>query len=106
MDSIKSKVLRLAHQIVKRNNFSLSEAVKKAWQVIKLQTRLTSEKVSFTYRMLNGRICTVYGTLTGLEERTTSKEKRIQPIDQICYWDIFCNGFRSFVAGNLISINS
>lgn len=105
MDSIKSRVLRLAHQMIKRNNFSLSEAVKKAWQVIKLQTRLSSEKVSFTFRMLNGRICTTYGTLMGIAE-SKGNSKRVVPVDQICYWDVFCNGFRSFVAGNLISINS
>ncbi len=106
MSTIKSNVFRLAHQIVKRNGITLSEAVKKAWQVVKLQARLQSGKVSFTFKMLNGKICTAYGTLCNINYTPKTTMQKERPIDQIGYWDVFLNGFRSFVAGNLISINN
>lgn len=102
----KSKLFKLAHAIQERGSVeSFAKALTQAWKVLRLEMRLLTEKVAFTYRKVNGDFRNAYGTLA-IPNFTASAIGSGKCADQIAYWDEFAHGWRSFIAGNLVSVNS
>ncbi len=58
-----SEVFTLAWQFIKRNGFTLSEALKAAWTNIKVRTRMRDGIVKFYFQKVDGSIREAYGTL-------------------------------------------
>ena len=58
-----SEVMCLAWQMVKRNGYSMSEALKTAWLNIKLKAQMKERIVKFYFQKVDGSIREAYGTL-------------------------------------------
>ena len=58
-----SAIFTLAWQFVKKNGFTLSEALKVAWANFKLKIKMQAGIVKFHYYKVNGEIREAYGTL-------------------------------------------
>ena len=58
-----SEVMCLAWQMVKRNGYTMSEALKTAWTNIKLRAAMKERIVKFYFQKVDGSIREAYGTL-------------------------------------------
>ncbi len=97
-----SEVMSLAWQMVKRNGFSMSEALKVAWANIKLHAAMSFGIVRFYFRKVDGSIREAYGTLkpTLLPE---SKGTGRKPNDTVqTYFDTEVQEYRCFKKANVI----
>ena len=57
-----SEVMCLAWQMVKRNGYSMSEALKTAWMNIKLKAAMKERIVRFYFQKVDGSLREAYGT--------------------------------------------
>lgn len=57
------EVMNLAWQMVKKNGYSMSEALKTAWMNIKLKASMKERIVKFYFQKVDGSIREAYGTL-------------------------------------------
>ena len=58
-----SEIMSLAWQFVKRNGYTMSEALKTAWANMKLKVQMKHRIVRFYFRKIDGTIREAYGTL-------------------------------------------
>jgi len=97
------KVFTLAWQFVKRNGFTLSEALKTAWANIKLHTAMQTRIVKFYFRKVAGTTREAYGILQESVMPQTKGTGR-KPSDTLqTYYDTERQEFRSFKKANLLS---
>lgn len=97
-----SRVFSLAWQFVKRNGFSLSEALKKAWANIKLHAKMQKGIVKFYYQKVDGSVREAYGTLKAdLCPDTKDSGRKANPTLQT-YYDTERQEWRCFKVANLI----
>ena len=61
--SLMREVMRMAWQMVKKNGYSMSEALKTAWMNIKLKAAMKERIVKFYFQKVDGSIREAYGTL-------------------------------------------
>lgn len=98
------EVMRRAWQLVKVYGFSMAEAMKQSWKVLKLKEALKKGVVKFYYQKLNGEIRTAWGTLKeGLIPETKGTERKKNE-SLITYYDNEKQTFRSFKVANLIKV--
>lgn len=97
----KSQVMKMAHAIMGKLNTTFAEALKRAWQALKLQQSLREGRVEFSYLLKDGSVRKAVGTLN--PELFTSETKGTGngrywrwPITTMCYFDLEKNAFRSF----------
>ena len=98
-------IMSLAWQFVKRNGFTMSEALKCAWANMKLKSAMKQRIVKFYFKKVDGSIREAYGTLKesllppikGTESRKKSDTLQV-------YFDTEKNEYRSFKVANLIKI--
>lgn len=77
-----SEVMCLAWQMVKRNGYSMSEALKTAWMNIKLKAAMKERIVKFYFQKVDGSIREAYGTLKDSllpDSKGTDSRKRVTP---------------------------
>lgn len=99
-----AEVMNLAWQFVKRNGFSMSEALKVAWANIKLRMAMKSRIVKFYFLKINGEIREAYGTLrANLIGETTGTGRKANDAIQT-YWDTEKQEYRCFKKANLLRI--
>lgn len=98
------EVMALAWQFVKRNGFSMSEALKTAWANMKLMAQMKSKIVKFYFQKIDGSQRESYGTLKSELIPETGKSDRAKNDTVQCYYDTERQGWRSFKKANLISI--
>lgn len=97
-------VMSLAWQFVKRNGYTMSEALKCAWANIKLRAALNKRIVKFYFQKVNGEIREAYGTLkTELIPETKGDERKRNDTVQV-YFDTEKSEYRCFKKANLIKI--
>lgn len=97
------KVFTLAWQFVKRNGFTLSEALKTAWANVKLRTAMQVRIVKFYFRKVDGTTREAYGTLQA-DAMPQTKGTGRKPSDTLqTYFDTERQEFRSFKKANLLS---
>lgn len=72
-----SEVMCLAWQMVKRNGYSMSEALKTAWMNIKLKAAMKERIVRFYFQKVDGSLREAYGTLK--ENLLPEKQRHGQP---------------------------
>lgn len=99
------EVMSLAWQFVKRNGFSMSEALKVAWANLKLKSQMKSKIVKFYFKKVDGSVREAYGTLNEkLMPTITGTDKRAKNDTVQTYFDTERKEFRCYKKANLISI--
>ena len=99
-----SKIMRLAWQFVKRNGYTMAEALRTAWLNIKLRARMATAIVKFYYTKVDGTMREAYGTLNpALMPETKGVERKPNPTIQTYYDTEKCE-YRCFKVANLVSI--
>jgi len=98
-------IMTLAWQFVRRNGFTISEALKMAWQNFKLKAKMYSGIVKFYYQKISGEIREAFGTLNAnLIPATTGTDSRKKNDTVFVYYDTERQEYRCFKKANLISI--
>ena len=97
-------VMSLAWQFVKRNGYSMSEALKCAWANIKLRAALGKRIVKFYFQKVNGEIREAYGTLMSDRIPATGGDSRKRNDTVQVYFDTEKSEYRCFKKANLIRI--
>ena len=97
------EIMSLAWQFVKKNGFTMSEALKCAWANIRLRAQMQKHIVKFYFQKVDGSLREAYGTLKSemLPEITT--ERKTNDSLQV-YYDTERQAWRSFKRANLIKI--
>ena len=102
----KKQVFTLAWQFVKRNGYSISKALKTAWQNIKLKFAMSFKIVKFYFTKVDGTIREAYGTLSErlipaiVGTDTRKKNDTVQT-----YFDTEKSEWRCFKTANLVTNN-
>ena len=100
-----SEVMCLAWQMVKRNGYTMSEALKTAWTNIKLRAATKERIVKFYFQKVDGSIREAYGTLKDSllpDSKGTDNRKKSDTVQT--YFDTERGEFRCFKKANLIKI--
>lgn len=98
-----SRVFSLAWQFVKRNGFTLSEALKVAWANIKLHARMQLGIVKFYYQKVDGSLREAYGTLKSDLVPETKETGRKASITCQTYYDTERQEWRCYKLANLVT---
>lgn len=100
-----SEIMRMAWQFVKKNGFSMSEALKTAWMNIKLKTAMKERIVKFYFQKVDGSIREAYGTLKESllpENKGTDNRKKSDTVQ--VYFDTEKSEYRCYKVANLVRI--
>lgn len=98
------EVMTLAWQFVRKNGYSMSEALKTAWANFKLKSKMKTGIVRFYFRKVDGSVREAFGTLSEkLMPETKGTGKKANDTLQT-YFDTERGEFRSFKKANLVSI--
>ena len=99
-----SKIMRLAWQMVKRNGFTMSEALRTAWLNIKLRAKMVQGIVKFYFTKVDGSMREAYGTLNpSIMPETKGTERKPSPTTQTYYDTEKCE-YRCYKVANLVRI--
>lgn len=98
------EIMSLAWQLVKRNGFSMSEAMKCAWANMKLRTAMKQRIVKFYFKKVDGSVREAYGTLKENLIPATSGESRKKNDTVQVYFDTERQEYRCFKKANLLNI--
>lgn len=98
------RVMSLAWQFVKRNGYTMSEAMKVAWLNMKLKLAMTQRIVKFYYQKVSGEIREAYGTLKESIMPATQGTGRKANDTVFTYWDTERQEWRCFKKANLINV--
>ena len=101
---MKSQVFRLAWQFIKKNGYSLSEALRCAWANIKLRKQMAEKIVKFRFSKAYGTIREAYGTLMANMLPQSKGAGRKQNDAVQTYFDTEKGEYRCFKKANLIEI--
>ena len=97
-----TEVMNLAWQLVKRNGFTISEALKTAWANINLKIAMRLRIVKFYFTKVDGTIREAYGMLRADILPSTAQSNR-RPSDTVqIYYDTEKQEYRSFKKANLL----
>lgn len=97
------EVMQLAWQFVRKNGYSMSEALKAAWLNIKLKAALSKRVVKFYFQKVDGTIREAYGTLMSERIPATKGAKKTADACQV-YFDTEKDEWRCFKKANLVRI--
>lgn len=98
------EILNLAWQFVKKNGYTMSEAMKVAWANYKLKQAMKNKIVRFYYRKVSGEVREAFGSLRE-KLLPETKENGRKPNDTLfTYFDTEKGEYRSFKKANLLSI--
>ena len=97
------KVMQLAWQFVRKNGYTLSEALKVAWANVKLHTAMQTRIVKFYFQKVDGSLREAFGTLN---ERVVPQTQGTRKMNDTCqvYFDTEKSEWRCFKRANLIKI--
>lgn len=96
-------LMNLAWQMVKKNGYTMSEAMKVAWMNIKLRKAMAKGIVRFYFRKVDGTLREAFGTLKATLLPPTQGNKRNNPTIQT-YYDTEKEAWRCFKVANLNTI--
>ena len=99
-----SEIMSLAWQMVKRNGYTMSKALKTAWANIKLRAAMKQRIVKFYYRKIDGSLREAYGTLKESLLPPTQGSGRKTNCTLQTYFDTERQGWRCFKIANLVKI--
>ena len=98
------EILNLAWQFVRKNGYTMSEAMKVAWANYKLKQAMKNTIVRFYYRKVSGEIREAFGSLQDKLLPSTSGTGRKPNETLFTYFDTEKGEYRSFKKANLINI--
>ena len=99
------KIMNLAWQFVKRNGFTLSDALKKAWMNFKLKAMLLKGIVKFYYQKVDGSMREAFGTLkSSLMPPIQGDDRRLKNPTVQVYFDTERQEWRCYKVANLARI--
>ena len=99
------EVMQLAHQFIRKNGMSLSEALKTAWVNTKLKAAMKSRIVKFYFVKVSGEIREAYGSLAeGVIPALQGESSRKQNETCQTYYDCEKEAWRCFKKANLLRI--
>lgn len=100
-----SEIMKLAWQFVRKNGYTMAEALKCAWANIKLKTAMKDRIVKFYFQKVDGSVREAFGTLKeALLPPTTGVENRKRSETVQVYFDTEKSEYRCFKKANLIKI--
>lgn len=100
-----SRVMNLAWQFIRRNGYTMSEALKIAWANIKLKAAMKQRIVKFYFQKVDGSLREAYGTLCESLMPATSAESNRRKNDTVqTYFDTERQEWRCFKKANLIKL--
>lgn len=99
-----SKIMSLAWQMVRKNGYTISEALKVAWQNFKLKAKMKKGVVRFYYRKVNGELREAFGTLSDRVVPETKETGRKANNTLQTYYDTEREEWRSFKIANLVNV--
>lgn len=98
-------IMQMAWQFVKRNGFTMAEALKAAWLNFKLKAAMAVRIVKFYFQKVDGSIREAYGTLkTDLVPATSGNDNRRKNDTVQTYYDTEVQSWRCFKRANLLRI--
>lgn len=98
------EILILAWQFVRKNGYTMSEAMKVAWSVFKLKAKMKAGIVRFYFRKVDRSTREAFGTLSEkLIPETKGTGKKVNDT-LFTYYDTERESWRSFKKANLLSI--
>lgn len=98
-------IMQMAWQFVKRNGFTMSEALHAAWLNFKLKVAMAVRIVKFYFQKVDGSIREAYGTLrSDLIPEVKGDDKRKKNDTVQVYYDTEKMEFRCFKVANLVRI--
>lgn len=94
-------IMQLAWQFVKRNGYTLSEALTIAWANFKLKAKMKKGIVRFYYQKVDGSRREAFGTIYDklIPDTVTTDRKRNDTVQ--VYFDTERQSWRSFKKANL-----
>lgn len=98
------EVMQMAWSFVRKNGYSMSEALKCAWLNMKLKSAMKQRIVKFYFQKVDGSIREAYGTLKENLIPATSDDNRKKNDTVAIYYDTDRESWRSFKKANLIKI--
>lgn len=98
------KVMQLAWKFVKKNGYTLSEALKVAWANVKLHAAMQTRIVKFYFQKVDGTIREAFGTLkSSILPPAKESGRTPNPTCQV-YYDTEKEAYRSFKKANLVRV--
>lgn len=98
------EVMSLAWQFVKRNGYTMSEALKCAWTNMKLRAQMKTRIVKFYFQKVDGSVREAWGTLSEKIVPATGEDTRKKNDTVQTYFDTDRGEWRCFKKANLIRI--
>lgn len=99
------EVMSLAWQFVRKNGFTMSEALKCAWANMKLKLQMKGKIVKFYFQKVDGSVREAYGTLNEkLMPTITGTDNRKKNDTVQTYFDTERQEFRCYKKANLLKI--
>lgn len=96
-------IMQMAWQFVKRNGFTMAEALKAAWLNFKLKKAMMARIVKFYFQKVDGSIREAYGTLkTELIPAVSGNDTRKKNDTVQVYFDTERQEYRCFKRANLV----
>ena len=95
-------IMTTAWQFVKRNGFTMSEAMKQAWLVFKLKAKMAKGIAKFYFQKVNGEIREAWGTLKDTPATQGTGRKANDTLQT--YYDTEVQDWRCFKIANLLRI--
>ena len=97
------EVMSMAWSFVRKNGYSMSEALKCAWAYLKLKTALKVKIVEFYFKKTDGTLRQAFGTLMSDRVPETKGTKKTADNCQV-YFDTEKEEWRCFKKCNLVKI--
>lgn len=98
------KIMRQAWQMVKKNGFSMADALRTAWLNFKLRAKMMADIVKFYFTKVDGTIREAYGTLKAdLMPEMKGTDRKPNATVQT-YYDTEKGEYRCFKVANLVRI--
>lgn len=101
----KREVFQLCWQFVRKNGYSLSQALKTAWKNIKLKIAMRFKIVKFYFQKVDGSLREAYGTLCDkIIPAVAGTDTRKKNDTVQTFFDTEKNEWRCFKVANLVNV--
>lgn len=97
------EIMTMAWQFVKRNGYTMSEALKVAWRNFRLHTKMLKGICKFYFTKVDGTTREAFGTLKDSLLPETGESRKPNPTVQV-YFDTDKQAWRCFKKANLMAI--
>lgn len=98
-----SGLMKKAWQLVKVYGFTMAEAMRQSWALLKLKKAMHKGVVKFLYTKLDGTVRTAWGTLKAdLIPQTAGNDNRKKNDSVFVYYDNEKSAFRCFKVANFL----